>query len=206
MTFIIGLTGGIGCGKSTVSQLFAELGACIIDTDTIAHALTQANGPGLPDIAHVFGDDYIDQHGALDRKRMRDLIFTDPDAKTRLEAILHPLIYQAVIADIASHPNATYILLIVPLLIESQRYVNLVQRVLVVDCDEQQQISRTMMRSGLSEHAVQCIMQNQISRQHRLQHADDIIMNNHSLASTRQQIAELHQRYLIQAQILLATH
>lgn len=206
MTFIVGLTGGIGCGKSTVGQQFADLGVDVIDTDTIAHALTQAHGSAIPEIASTFGERYINQHGALDRERMRELVFTDPDAKVKLEAILHPLIYQTVITATASTQDAAYILLVVPLLIESKRYLDIVQRVLVVDCDEQQQISRTMARSGLTEQAVQRIMQNQATRQQRLQHADDVILNTSSLDFVQQRVTELHQTYLTQAQTLPATH
>jgi len=206
MTFIVGLTGGIGCGKTTISQIFAELGVSVIDTDEIAHALTQADGLAMPEIAKTFGTIYVDQHGALDRQRMRELIFNDADAKTKLEAILHPLIYQAVTAEIASWQGAAYILLIVPLLIETRRYLDIVQRILVIDCDEQQQISRTTARSGLNASAVQRIMKNQVSRQQRLQYADDVILNQNSVELAQQQVAELHQRYLTQAQNLRTTH
>ena len=206
MTFIVGLTGGIGCGKSTVSRKFADLGVFVIDTDTIAHTLTQTHGTAMPEIASVFGGNYINQRGALDRERMRELVFTDADAKAKLEAILHPLIYQNVITAIAAAHDAAYILLVVPLLIQSKRYLDIVQRVLVVDCDEEQQISRAMARSGLTEQAVQHIMQNQVTRQQRLQYADDVILNTSSLAFVQQRVMELHQTYLTQAQILPATH
>ncbi|ARU30534.1 dephospho-CoA kinase [Sulfuriferula sp. AH1] len=206
MSFIVGLTGGIGCGKTTVSRIFAELGAVIIDTDEIAHSLTQPDGLAMPEIARTFGENYVAQNGVLDRPRMRKLVFNDTDAKHQLEAILHPLIYQAVTAAVASHPDATYILLVVPLLIETRRYLDMVQRILVVDCDEQQQISRAIARSGLSEDAVQRIMQNQTTRQQRLQFADDVILNRNSLEFTRQQVTELHRLYLAQAQSFHATH
>lgn len=206
MSFIVGLTGGIGCGKTTVSRIFAELGAVIIDTDEIAHSLTQPGGLAMPEISRAFGENYIDQNGAMDRSRMRELVFNDTDAKSRLEAILHPLIYQAVIAAVASRPDAAYILLIVPLLIETRRYLDMVQRILVVDCDEQQQTSRVIARSGLSEDAVQRIMCNQATRQQRLQFADDVILNQDSLEFTRQQVTELHRLYLAQAQNFRAAH
>ena len=206
MSFIVGLTGGIGCGKTTVSRIFAELGAVIIDTDEIAHSLTQPGGLAMPEISRVFGENYIDQNGAMDRSRMRELVFNDTGAKSRLEAILHPLIYQAVIAAVASRPDAAYILLIVPLLIETRRYLDMVQRILVVDCDEQQQTSRVIARSGLSEDAVQRIMCNQATRQQRLQFADDVILNQDSLEFTRQQVTELHRLYLTQAQNFRAAH
>ena len=206
MTFIVGLTGGIGCGKTTVSNLFAELGAYIIDTDEIAHGLTGAHGSAMPEIAKAFGDSYIDQQGALDRPRMRKLVFNDTQAKSKLETVLHPLIFQAVTAEIASHHDATYILLAVPLLIESPRYLQIVHRVLVVDCDEQQQISRTIARSGLSEEIVQRIIQNQVPRQQRLQLADDVIMNESGLDHTQRQVVQLHKNYLMSAQNLPVMH
>lgn len=206
MNFVVGLTGGIGCGKTTVSRLFAELGAVIIDTDEIAHSLTQPGGLAMPEISRTFGESYIDQNGAMDRARMRELVFNDIHAKTQLEAILHPLIHQVVIAAVASHSGASYILLVVPLLIETRRYLDMVQRILVVDCDEQQQVSRIIARSGLSEDAVQRIMHNQATRQQRLQFADDVILNQNSLEFTRQQVTELHRIYLAQAQNFHAGH
>ena len=195
MSLIIGLTGGIGCGKSSVTKVFAELGTTIIDTDAIAHNLTQADGLAMSAIASNFGTGFLTPDGALDRAQMRELIFSDAVAKSRLEAILHPLILQIVVTEIARHHNATYILLVIPLLLETQSYLPLIQRILVVDCDEQQQISRTMARSQLSEATILRIMASQTSRQQRLQHADDIILNQNQPAFTAQQIIKLHQRY-----------
>lgn len=199
MTYIVGLTGGIGCGKTTVSKLFAELGALVIDTDAISYALTQSQGLAIPEIAHVFGKIYIDEHGALQRALMRELVFNDTEAKIKLEGILHPLIYQAVTDAIALNQNASYIILVVPLLIETQRYLNMVQRTAVVDCNEAQQISRTLARDALNENMVQNIMKSQINRQQRLQYADDVIHNQDSLQHTQLQIIQLHQFYLNQA-------
>lgn len=206
MTYIVGLTGGIGCGKTTVSRIFAELGASVIDTDAISYALTQSPGLAIPEIRNVFGSVYIDKHGALQRALMRELVFNNAEAKTKLEAILHPLIYQAVTDEIALNHDASYIMLVVPLLMETQRYLNMVQRIAVVDCDEQQQISRTMARNDLNESMVQNIMKNQISRQQRLQYADDVILNQNSMQYTQLQIAQLHQFYLNQARKLQAQH
>ena len=206
MTYIVGLTGGIGCGKTTVSRIFAELGASIIDTDVISYALTQSQGLAIPEITHVFGNVYIDEHGALQRALMRELVFNNAEAKTKLEAILHPLIYKAVADEIVINHDASYIILVVPLLIETQRYLNMVQRIAVVDCDEQQQISRAMARSDLNQSMVQNIMKNQISRQQRLQYADDVILNQNSMQYTQLQITQLHQFYLTQARNLHAQH
>ncbi|MHB1676136.1 MAG: dephospho-CoA kinase [Sulfuriferula sp.] len=195
MSIVIGLTGGIGCGKSSVSSVFAELGATVIDTDKIAHAFTQPYGLAIPDIVRTFGANYLNPDGALNRPLMRELVFGDDSAKAKLEAILHPLIHQAAVHSIEQHRDAVYILLVVPLLLETQNYLPLVQRVLVVDCEEAQQISRTMARSKLTETAVLRIMRQQISRQQRLQHADDVILNQNEPEFTRQQIIELDRRY-----------
>lgn len=200
MSLIIGLTGGIGCGKSSVSKVFAEMGATIIDTDAIAHTLTQPQGLAIPAIVTAFGADYLTPDQALDRPHMRERVFNDAAAKNRLEAILHPLIYQAVLTAIDHHRNVTYILLVIPLLLETQNYLPLIQRILVVDCDEPQQISRTMARSKLSEATILRIMATQTSRQQRLQHADDVILNQNQPEFTRQQIIELHRKYAMLAQ------
>ncbi|MEQ1666929.1 MAG: dephospho-CoA kinase [Sulfuriferula sp.] len=196
MNKIIGLTGGIGCGKSTVASLFAELGVSIIDADEISRAITATQGIAMRAIAQTFGADYISHDGAMNRERMRELIFSNPAAKRQLESILHPLIYQQVLAKINQHSHAPYLLLVVPLLIESPQYLALVQRVIVVDCDEGQQISRTMARSQLNAAEVGNIMAHQMTRSERLQHADDIISNQNELALTRQQVFNLHQQYL----------
>ncbi|MFA5171503.1 MAG: dephospho-CoA kinase [Sulfuriferula sp.] len=196
MTYLVGLTGGIGCGKTTISRLFAELGACVIDTDDISHAITAPKGIANETIKQAFGAEFIDSNGAMHRAKMRELVFSDPDAKRKLESILHPLIYQQVIDKISQLSHAPYILLVVPLLIESPRYLALVQRVVVVDCDEAQQVSRTMARSHLSADAIEKIMASQISRTERLQHADDVISNQNELIMTKAQVSNLHARYL----------
>ncbi len=144
MSLIIGLTGGIGSGKSTVAALFAEHGAGIIDTDAIAHFLTQAGGEAISSIRAAFGNDYLTSDGALDRAKMRELIFSDATAKQRLEHILHPLIREQAKAQLRQLQASPYILVIVPLLAESPAFRQLVQRVLVVDCDEDTQVARVI--------------------------------------------------------------
>lgn len=195
MTYAIGVTGGIGCGKSSVAHLFAALGAAIIDTDEIAHRLTDIGQSTLTTIADVFGSNFIQANGHLDRSKMRRLVFSDPAAKTKLESILHPLIKQQVSAELGNC-NADYALLIVPLLLETRNYDDLIQRILVVDCNEEQQIARTMARSNLSLQEVQAIMHSQISRNKRLELADDILVNNLTLENLKPQIMQLHQKYL----------
>ncbi len=193
---IIGLTGGIGSGKSTVATLFAEHGAGIIDTDAIAHHLTQTNGEAIATIRAAFGDEYVTNDGALDRAKMRGLIFSDASAKQRLEHILHPQIFEQAKAQLRQLQAKPYILVVVPLLPESRTFRQLVQRVLVVDCDENTQITRVIGRSRMNEMEVRTIIARQTPRAERLQLADDIIHNDSSLGNLSEQVAVLHERYL----------
>lgn len=191
-----GLTGGIGSGKSTVSTLFSELGARIVDTDLIAHQLTQAGGEALPAIRKEFGDESIAPTGAMDRSKMRQLVFSNGTAKKRLEAILHPLIREQSQRLAESKSEAPYTLVVVPLLFESGRYRDWLHQVIVVDCTEQQQIARTMQRSMLTETEVKSIMAQQISRHERLRLADAVIQNDSQLNDLRLQVEELHSRLI----------
>lgn len=195
-SLIVGLTGGIGSGKSTVAALFAEHGAGIIDTDAIAHQLTQTNGEAIAAIRATFGDEYITNDGALDRIRMRGLIFSDATAKQRLEQILHPMIREHARAQLQQLQAKPYVLVVVPLLPESRAFRELVQRVLVVDCDENTQIARVVLRSLMTEDEVRAIIARQTSRDERLQLADDVISNDTDLESLAEQVATLHERYL----------
>ncbi|MBW3511583.1 dephospho-CoA kinase [Janthinobacterium sp. NKUCC06_STL] len=194
--FSVGLTGGIGCGKSTVADMFAARGASIVDTDQIAHSLTAPNGAAMPALVAEFGADYADARGALDRTKMRNLVFADAAAKAKLEAILHPRIRQATLAA-AEAATGSYVIFAVPLLVESGGWVErVVNRVLVIDCLESLQVSRVMARNGLSEEQVKAIMATQATRAMRLAAADDVIDNNGDLASLEPQIAQLHDLYL----------
>ncbi len=195
MSYRIGLTGGIGSGKSTVAALFAECGATVIDSDAISHRLTQLGGAAIAAIRAAFGDDYIDTDGALDRARMRQRVFSDPAVRRQLEAILHPLIRAQMLAQAAAS-TAPYLLLVVPLLFETAGYLSLVQGTLVVDCTEAQQVARAMQRSGLDEQTVRAIMATQMPRAERLRRADDVIQNNGSPGDLRRQVEQLHWRYL----------
>lgn len=194
--FTVGLTGGIGSGKSTVAEMFGECGAAIIDSDTISHQLTRAGGNAIPAIRAEFGDGYIDHSEALDRGRMRQLIFSDTAAKQRLESILHPLIRDEMLARAAASNDAPYLLLVVPLLLEAAGYTGLVQRILVVDCAEEAQVERGVRRSGLNASEIRAIMAQQLNRVERLKHADDIIHNDSDLPALRSQVEQLHRRYL----------
>ncbi|MFO1335649.1 MAG: dephospho-CoA kinase [Piscinibacter sp.] len=173
----IGLTGGIGSGKSTVAAALAALGASVIDTDAIARSLTLPGGGAIAAIAEQFGAGFIDASGALDRARMRELAFADSAARQRLEAILHPLI-RAETARQAEAAQGTAIVFDVPLLIESGRWREQVDRVLVVDCREATQVERVMARSGWTRDAVQAVLAQQASRRSRRAGADAVIYND----------------------------
>ena len=196
MSLIVGLTGGIGSGKSAVANLFSSLGAAVVDTDVIAHELTDAQGVAMPEIAEAFGPAVVLADGGLDRGALRRLVFSDSSAKSRLESILHPMIRRQSEARCRAAVAAPYVLLVVPLLLESGDYRQRCDRVLVVDCDEALQVSRVMARSGLSASEVQAIMATQAARSERLAVADDLISNSASRESLAAQVAALHQHYL----------
>ena len=175
----IGLTGGIGSGKSTVARMLAQRGACVIDTDAIARALTLAGGAALPEIATRFGEDMIDADGALDRVRMRELVFAQPQARQQLEAILHPLIGLETQRQAQAAPPGQPIVFDVPLLVETgARWRRQVDRVLVVDCSETTQQQRVQARSGWPEPQVLQVIRQQASRSQRRAAADAVIVND----------------------------
>jgi dephospho-CoA kinase len=173
----IGLTGGIGSGKSTVARLLAQHGATVIDTDLIARQLTLPGGAALVPIAAEFGALFIDASGALDRSAMRELVFADPGAKLRLEAILHPLIGAETLRQ-ASIATGAAVVFDVPLLVESIRWRDKVEKVLVVDCLEATQVERVMARSGWTLEAVNAVIAQQATRAARRAAADAIIYND----------------------------
>jgi len=203
-SFAIGLTGGIGSGKSTVASLFALRGVAIIDTDVIAHALTGVGGAAMPAIRAEFGTSFITAEGALERSLMRAAIFSDPAAKKQLETILHPLIANH--ADQAARAlqtnDAGYLIYVVPLLVELRYWQERVDRILVVDCEEAMQRERVMRRNGLSTAQAGAIMATQATRAERLAAADDVIDNNGDPAQLFSQVAILHAHYRLQAQRL----
>lgn len=202
--YVVGLTGGIGSGKSTVAELFVRNGAALVDTDAIAHELTAAGGAAIPALLAKFGPGVIDGSGALDRAAMRQSVFADPAARAQLEAILHPLIRQLA-AERCQAAAAPYVILAVPLLVESGEYRQRCQRIAVVDCPESRQIERVMARSGLSVDQVRAIMAAQATRQQRLAVADDVVVNDGDLASLGEQVDALHRKYLqLSAEILNA--
>lgn len=196
MSLCIGLTGGIGSGKSTVAELFAKLGAGIIDTDVISHRLTQADGAAMAAIRASFGDGYITADGALDRAKMRDLVFSDAAAKLRLEKILHPLILEQARTQLQQLHGKPYVIIVVPLLPDSPSFKQLVQRVLVVDCPVDTQAARVIARSRMSEPEVRAVIAQQTPRTERLNLADDLIRNDAGMADLATQVHSLHERYL----------
>lgn len=191
---VIGLTGGIGSGKSTVASLFQKLGAPVYDADVEARRLVAPGQATLHQLTREFGSQLLQPDGTLDRAKLRTLAFSDPDQRRRLEAILHPPIRAALQQHVAA-TNAAYCILVIPLLFESGQR-DLVGRVLVVDAPEDQQIARTLARSGLERAMVERIMAAQWSRTQRLTLADDVIANTGSVEDLRLQVEHLHHRYL----------
>lgn len=190
----IGLTGGIGSGKSTVCRLFAELGVPVIDTDTIAHQLVAPGQPALKQVESVFGSDILDQEGRLDRGLLRERVFRDENLRKQLEAILHPLIRSRMQEQLEAI-NAAYVIIAIPLLLE-KGWQTEVNRILVVDADEGLQLERTVRRDRVPVEIVRQIMQAQVSREYRLEAANDIIHNDGELTALRKQVEQLHKRYL----------
>ena len=197
MPLRIGLTGGIASGKSTVAELFADLGVPVIDTDVIAREVVQRGQPALVEIREAFGDGVIASDGTLDRPAMRSIVFGDDAARRRLEAILHPRIGRATREQADAAPGP-YQLIVVPLLVESSLR-EFVDRVLVVDCDEATQVARLLARDAESEDQARRMLAAQSSRAERLAIADDVVTNDGALDDTREQVIALHQRYLREA-------
>ena len=200
MPYCIGLTGGIGSGKSAASDRFGELGAGVVDTDEISRELTAPAGAAIEEIRRQFGPKFVAADGGLDRARARRLVFGDAAARRKLEAILHPLIRARTRAAIAA-ATQPYVVVVVPLLLETGACAELVQRVLVVDCEEEEQVRRTMARSGLSAGEVRKIMATQLQRAERLRRADDVLVNDGDLPALHRRVAQLHAKYLDLARV-----
>jgi dephospho-CoA kinase len=193
--FCIGLTGGIGAGKSLVSERFARLGAEVVDTDLIARELTAPGGAAMAPLLASFGPHMANSAGGLDRAAMRALAFSEAEAKSRLESILHPLIRAEALQRVAVS-NAPYVLLVVPLLVEHlAEYWNLIDRLLLVDCAEALQVERALTRPGMDAQQLQAIMSSQASRAERRVCADEVIDNSADLASLDARVSELHAYY-----------
>jgi dephospho-CoA kinase len=191
---VVGLTGGIGSGKSAAAEEFERLGATVIDTDAISHVLTGKNGAALPEIERLFGKEFISRGGDLERRKMRELVFSDPKARRALEGLLHPMIRDES-KRLIEAAAGSYVIHVVPLLVESGEYGRRVDRVLVIDAPEEAQVARVRTR-GLTEEEVRAIMRSQVPRAERLAAADDVIENTGTLDALRKQVGALHKKYL----------
>jgi len=199
--FVVGLTGGIGCGKSTVAAEFAALGVPVIDTDQLAHALGAPTSPALPLIKQQFGEQAVLADGALNRAFIRDRVFADPQARRDLEAIMHPLILNGVKDWLAALPRfSPYAIVVVPLLFESPAFLDLVDQTVAVDCDEEEQIRRVNQRSGLAVETIRAIIAAQMPAAKRRDLADEIIGNRQSREALRLCVEKLHQKLALLAQ------
>lgn len=192
---VIGLTGGIGSGKSTVARMFAAVGVPVIDVDEISHALTAPNGAAISLLREAFGANIYKPDGTLDRALLRSRILADEQSRLKLEAILHPMIRDVVQSRLAEI-QAPYALVVIPLLLETGAYRAILDRVLVVDCGEAVQIRRALGRGGWSRTEILAMMAKQTDRETRLKHADDVIANEGDEANLAVQVATLHQTYL----------
>jgi dephospho-CoA kinase len=193
--FTVGLTGGIGSGKSAVAELFAKLGVHVVDTDEIAHELTRPGGEAIAPIRAAFGEHALASDGSLNRVAMRGLVFGDAEARKRLEAILHPLI-RAESERRIERAASPYSILAIPLLVEGGVDRSRIARVLVVDCPEASQVERAMRRSRLSQAEVRAIVASQATREQRLAAADDVIDNSGAVTALDGQVSRLHEKYL----------
>lgn len=194
MTMVVGLTGGIGSGKSAVADAFAARGVDVADADRVSHALTGPHARGSEAVAAAFGQEMLDTSGAVDRARLRHLVFHDPVARARLEGVLHPLIREATLREVGAW-RGPYGILVVPLLLERGGLVGVVQRILVVDCSEEQQVMRVMQRSGFPADEVRAIMATQASRAQRLAAADDVIDNSGPPERIDAEVERLDRKY-----------
>jgi len=190
----VGLTGGIGCGKSVVAQMFAAIGTPVIDADQIGHQLVAPGSRLLDEVIASFGETYRQSDGSLDRKKLARFVFEHPEQKAKLEAIMHPAIRENIRRQLESMKSEAYVIVAIPLLIETG-YTGLVDRVLVVDCDEENQLRRVLARDDRDEAQVRLIMQHQVSRNERMRHADEVLKNNNDLASLQTQVENLHEYY-----------
>ena len=190
----VGLTGGFGSGKSTVTDIFSHLGITVIDADNIAHQLTQSGNESFNEIVQLLGEGFIDADGELDRKKIAQTVFSDPSIKIALEKILHPKIKERMVQEIEQAKGDNYIILAIPLLLESN-FTDLVDRIIVIDADDDTRIRRTQKRDARSEEQIRQIMNNQIGRDDRLRRADDILENNGNLEDLKEAVTQLHHKY-----------
>lgn len=193
--YIIGLTGGIGCGKSEVSRFFSELGVPVVDVDIISHQLTTKGEATLQAIVNQFGKQVLHKNGSLNRAHLREIIFNDTEARNALEAIMHPAIFERTQIELKKNISMPYQVLVIPLLFENNRYQKLINRSLVIDCDTATQIDRASKRDGSSNTQIEKIIAAQLPRETRNQLADDIISNNGSLNELKEKVIQLNDKY-----------
>ena len=192
----IALTGGIGCGKSEATKIFSSLGVPIVDLDVISHQLTAEKQPLLNQIAKAFGQEFITASGALDRAKMRQLVFSNENARKQLNEILHPAIYREAFKQLQQYSDHSYAVLAIPLLEEGSIYAPSIDRVLVIDCEPEKQIERVKQRSHLTELEIKQIIEAQMPRELRIKMANDLIENNGNIEDLRHKIEKLHQKYI----------
>ncbi len=196
---IIALTGGIGSGKSEAARQFEALGVPIVDADVIAHALTATDQPTLKEISRIFDADFLNADGTLNRAKLRQHVFNNPTERLKLEALIHPAIHEQVLNQLADNEkrlHPAFQILVIPLLFENNRYNGVADKVLVIDCDESLQIKRAMARSNISESNVKEMMNAQVARNVRLKSADEIIVNNGTLAELQEKIMRIHKKFI----------
>lgn len=194
--YIIGLTGGIGSGKSEAARVFAELGVPIVDVDIISHELTTSGQTTLNKIADTFDETILNNDGSLNRTSLRQKVFADSEARKKLEVILHPAIYNKALERLEENASAPYQILAIPLLFESDRYLKIINRSLVIDSDTKLQIARASKRDGLLEADIQKIIDVQMPREKRNALADDIILNDGSIEELKEKVKQAHEKYI----------
>lgn len=195
--YVVGITGGIGSGKTTVSNLFAELGVTVIDADIVAREVVEPGQPAMQQIAKEYGDAVVLPDGHLNRAAMREIVFADPSKRARLEEITHPAIRARMMEQLTT-ATSDYAIMVLPLLVDTGHW-EMIDRVLVVDVDEHTQLERVMNRDHLPEHQVNAILDAQVSREERLAAADDIILNSHDIDHLQKEVAHLHAIYMVEA-------
>jgi len=193
---IIGMTGGIGSGKSEASKIFASLNIEVIDLDKISREITEKDHEAIEEIKALFGESLFNKENELDRKKLRDMIFSDKNLKIKLENILHPKILAEVKKKLSIFSDEPYVVIDIPLLFETNQYVPLISRTLVIDCELSDQIERTRKRVGMEIAMVQSIISQQVDRNTRIQRGDDVILNDGSIDSFEDSIKKLHEKYL----------
>lgn len=197
--FVIALTGGIGSGKSEAAKQFINIGIPVVDVDIIAHELTAVGAPILSEIKNIFGHDFLNKDGSLNRTKLRKHVFNNPTERLKLEALIHPAIHKKALEQLAENEHnlhPLYQILVIPLLFENNRYDDVINKILVIDCEETHQISRAMARSQMTESEVKAMMNAQATRATRLSRADEVIINNGSLTELRENISLIHKKFI----------